>query len=622
MKKRNYLTLILAGVIAAGLFSSCDEDPSGGGAEGKGIRTLSTGKLVFSREESALRFTIVSDVNYTIEKTGDWIHTDINKGVASAEPETVRVGVDSLPGNEDRAALILVTSAGKIDTVAVRQYAAAVTTNVTDTIFLPDTDDVVKKKFSVRSTHRWTVSADSWISLSTRSTAANTSTVVEATVAINSEPGERTGKIEFYSVVGEENDTLSTAVWVKQGKGAFFKVDKSAVELSDRGEYKKVTISASREWSLTSDAPWLHVDHAGGSAGKSIVKITGDERTDAGTDYRTGEITVAMGGQTKKIAVSQGPKGIYYDDGDVLLLHRHTVGDGVVLVGIGDGFDRTDLKKGGDYETVMTRLFLDYVLDCEVFRDFRDYFDVYLYMAESKESGVFDGTDNAFGSGRPSGSDFNKMARTINNNPVFKDAGLRCPDDISVIFAGNGMIGGYAIFETRTGVYSFDEPMGYYWASHEFVGHAFGGLADEYVSNCSYMGGPSSLRGMQESGTGRCLNVSWTTDTDLYWTETGGTTTNIAESNGLPCVPWKPFLDHPQYTGKNKVGFDLGGFYCPTDVWKPEPPGNSVMVNWNGGRGHYNAQSRWILYQRIHALSHMPCTFETFVQYDRRNLLQ
>ncbi|MDR0542541.1 MAG: hypothetical protein LBH19_10095 [Dysgonamonadaceae bacterium] len=618
LKIVKYLISGLISLSVAGIFSSCDDKSNG--ETGTGTVTVSTRKLVFGREESALRFTVTANVGYTIEKVGDWIRPDRYKGAASPEPETVRIGVDELTGNSDRKGLILVKAAGKTDTIAVRQYAASLTANF-DTIFLNDTDETVKKTIRVKSTHRWTAKADSWISLSKRTAAANTTTSVEASVGINNEPDERTGKIEFQSIVGEDSDTLCATVFVKQSKGDFFGIDKPEIELSDLGKYKKITLTTSREWSLTSDAAWLHIDNTSGNAGKSTIQITGDERDDAETSNRVGEITVTMGQQTKKITVTQGVKGAYYDNNYVLQVHSHTVGDGVVIVGIGDGFDRSELKKGGYYETHIKELLLDKILDCQVFRDFKDYFDVYIYMAESTESGVTAQTKNAFDSGKSYGPSFDKAVSAINNHPVFKDAGRKCPDNIAIVFAGNGMIGGYAYFHIRAGIYSFAEGPNYYWAAHEFGGHGFAGLADEYASDCNYMGGPSGLKDMQDKGNGTCLNVSWTTDTDLYWKVDGGTTKNIDESNGNPCVPWKQFINHPQYTGKNAVGFHLGGFYCPSDIWKPEPVANSVMVTWNGGKGTYNAQSRWIIYKKIHDLANMPYSFDDFVDYDRRNLL-
>jgi hypothetical protein len=247
-------------------------------------------------------------------------------------------------------------------------------------------------------------------------------------------------------------------------------------------------------------------------------------------------------------------------------------------------------------------------------------------MAESAESGTTPpNPNNAFDSGKSNGPNFDKAVSRINNHSTFKNAGRRCPDQIAIVFMGNGMIGGYAYFHIRAGIYSTDERPSIYWSAHEFVGHGFSGLADEYSSDCNYMGGPSALKNEQNKGNGRGLNVSWTTDTNLYWTAEGGTTTSIAESNGNPCVPWKQFINHPQYTGSNAVGFHEGGWYCSTGVWKPES--HSVMVNWNGvwGNGmnakYYNAQSRWIIYKKIHDLAGLSRTFDDFVAYDTINLL-
>jgi hypothetical protein len=155
------------------------------------------------------------------------------------------------------------------------------------------------------------------------------------------------------------------------------------------------------------------------------------------------------------------------------------------------------------------------------------------------------------------------------------------------------MIGGYAYFGSSVGggigIYSTDEGVSTYWMAHEFTGHAFASLADEYV-NAGYMGGIPELIRYQNSY--QCMNCSVTTDTTD--------------------APWGRFLGLPGY---DEVGFYEGGFYEPKDIWRPEQ--HSIMVGFDGTI-YYNAQSRWLIYERIHKVAGVPYDFASFLEFDKK----
>jgi hypothetical protein len=245
------------------------------------------------------------------------------------------------------------------------------------------------------------------------------------------------------------------------------------------------------------------------------------------------------------------------------------------------------MKKNGWWESKTRELVDKYFFVNPIIKDLKDLFDVHVYMAESPERGVYAENNNRFGSGQPK-INFDSAMTLIKQATAIR----KVPDitpGFSTIFIGNGMIGGYAWFEYRMGVYSTDEPPSIYWMAHEFVGHGFAGLADEYGGDGTYM---SKKRLHHYQSQGKCLNVSDTDD--------------------LSKVPWKDFIGRKGY---EEVGAFQGGFYDDKNVWRPE--NHSVMVGWTSEQDvsgpHYNAMSRWMIYREILTQANLPCTFDDFL---------
>jgi hypothetical protein len=270
----------------------------------------------------------------------------------------------------------------------------------------------------------------------------------------------------------------------------------------------------------------------------------------------------------------------FRDNCTYFVLNTHTVGNGVTIVMVGDGFSRDDNKIGGYYEQVCRDL-TDVLFKCPIVKDFKEYFDVYAVVAESASSGINAG--NIFKSGA-GGADFS-AANAFTCQAVPGLAGILSR---AWIFIGNGMIGGFANFGVNgncgSGVYSTAEGVSLYWMTHEFVGHAFASLADEYgaVFGEGYYGGAASLREMQRSDMG--LNCSTTAS--------------------LTAVPWKRFIG---LEGYEEVGVYEGGWGNDHNIWKPEKW--SIMVGNDQGNGYsgmyFNAQSRWLVYKRIRTIAEL-----------------
>ncbi|MDR1859516.1 MAG: hypothetical protein LBR06_01165 [Bacteroidales bacterium] len=357
-----------------------------------------------------------------------------------------------------------------------------------------------------------------------------------------------------------------------------------SVELAgERGRYVIVRTGCRQDVRLKVSASWLLAETLQRDD-EVIIKLSSKNDNASGKE-RTGTVTVTHGSQKQRISVIQCNKGDCMRDGDIVMLRQHTRGNGVAVVISGDGFDCGDLKKGGYYESECRNLVDTYMFTNPIFADFEELFDVYMLACESHERGVLKGTDNTFGSGGP--VDFDKAAQTITAYGI--------PENRAWIFMGNGQIGGYALFEHRAGIYSTLEPNKPYWMAHEFVGHGFTLLADEYVSDCDYMGGPAGLVELQKNGW--CMNVAPTSEPEK--------------------VPWKDFIGRRGY---GQVGLYQGGHYCAEGIWRPEDYSIMVGARNDGKPPYYNAQSRWLIYKKIHELAGIEHSFESFIEYDKKFL--
>jgi hypothetical protein len=279
----------------------------------------------------------------------------------------------------------------------------------------------------------------------------------------------------------------------------------------------------------------------------------------------------------------------YYTDGEVLTIHSHTKGSGIPIVIIGDGFAHSELGVGGIWEQI-TRSLSNIFIRLEVIKDFADYFDVYAYMAESAESGVTEGINNKFGTnGSIKTTDFALVKSTIAALPQVTDISRA-----SVMFICNGAIGGIgtAVLDDDGygyAVCSYAEPNPNYWCTHEFAGHVFGWVIDEYCS---------------AGGT-----ADETLKTQLANYHAKGKYLNVAATNTRAEVPWKQFFDIPGY---DLVGTYEGGYYVCNGIWRSES--TSIMVNQN--YPHFNAQSRYLIYKRVMDLQGTTFTFDDFLNYD------
>lgn len=273
----------------------------------------------------------------------------------------------------------------------------------------------------------------------------------------------------------------------------------------------------------------------------------------------------------------------YYKTGDVIKIQQHTVGNGIAIVFIGDGFDREDCRKGGVYEDncrKMTELFLAMPL----IRDFKNCFDIYARVDVSKDRGVYNCVKNVYGTGGD-----------IDWDAIRRNATLTAgKDDRSVIFMGNGLIGGYAMGDVAA--YSANEGNKLYWMIHEFVGHIIGRMPDMYAHGDNHVDASTKETIDRQHLVCELSMLDWRNHPDSVF--------------------WKDFIGRKGY---EKVSVYPSGWYGIVfgELFTCEPHTSTVMNS--GNVAYFTVMERYQLWRQIQNRAGFPASLDGFIAYDAVN---
>lgn len=287
----------------------------------------------------------------------------------------------------------------------------------------------------------------------------------------------------------------------------------------------------------------------------------------------------------------------YSKDGEVITLQRASVGNGINLVIVGDGFVDKDMHSGGLYEQRMNEA-MEYYFSEEPNKTFRNRYNVYLVKAVSKNMKATGDNETVFstwfGDGTSVGGDDNKIFQYALNVPSITSI-----NDLTVInvlntarYAGTC----YMYFDSEASI-SYCPITG--WSEQGFrevvlheTGHGFAKLLDEYA----YAGG------ITESEKNSFLRQK-----DLGWGA------NVDITDDPKTIQWSHFLTYSRYEGL--VGIYEGALTFEKGAWRPTE--FSIMRYNTGG---FNAPSRESIFNRIMELSGESTSYSKFVDYDVINL--
>ena len=296
-------------------------------------------------------------------------------------------------------------------------------------------------------------------------------------------------------------------------------------------------------------------------------------------------------------------------------------GNGIDIVLMGDGFsDR--LIADGTYDDAIDNV-IDAIFSEEPFKSFKDLFNIYVVYAVSENEVI--GKNTSFMS-YDSRSSWAGSIGAYDTSKIWAYANLASEkgdfrEVIPVVILNSSTSDG-AVWTTtfHSGVndyyldpvwddYHGGQSIAYisgpftsnisYTAIHE-MGHAFGKLADEYVSGYGTidqdvldMWAPLCIYGMYK-------NIDFTGDSNS--------------------VKWNHFLNDGRYSGEG-LGCYEGAAQYDYGVWRSTQ--NSIMRN--DANGHFNAPSREAIYYRINKLAYgknWEYSYEDFVQWDLKNIPQ
>lgn len=289
----------------------------------------------------------------------------------------------------------------------------------------------------------------------------------------------------------------------------------------------------------------------------------------------------------------------YSKDGEIITLQKATIGKGINLLILGDGFTDKTMDKGGVYET-RAKLTMEKYFNIEPTKSLRNLFNVYCIKLVSKNSGIGSGRNTAlsvnYGSGTRINGDNTKCYNiALNNYQIFTTLNnlnilVMINDDKyagTCYMYSNNMSISYCPY-----VYNSEE----YFSEiihHEAVGHGLGKLGDEY-----WYYGTIPLNEKLEYINDQ-IELGW-------WL-------NVDFPENKPYVGWYKYINNPLYSGS--VGIYEGGLTYQYGVLRSTE--NSIMLD---NSGEFNVPSREALYRRMIELSGNIYSHEEFLKYDKINI--
>lgn len=376
-----------------------------------------------------------------------------------------------------------------------------------------------------------------------------------------------------------------------------------------------VKVSCTGAWTakLSDDCTWCTLDKTSGN-GEETLLLTSHMSLNP-DNVKDATLTVTSANHPERSATIKVSYQEKYLHGSRITLNKATKGKGINLIVTGDGFTEADMAKGGRWEDIMNRS-LAAIFRFEPYASFREYFNVYAVAAVS-ETNQFSNTDapsNTFyrinfpGGGNPVGI-MSNMDFLIDHTPV-KEQNVDLKD-VTVLmvlnvdkYAGIGSFGSPSIgmacvWETsdNPAVSSHPENMFPTLIAHEFLGHAFAFLADEYYTTGKRISEEDVQQyKLAKQSFGHWQNVEFTKDPTQFDNQY-----------------WRKMIDM-KYPGVDVIE---GGMYCNFGVWRSV---DNAMMNDQVMSPFFNPVQREIIYRRIHKLAGLDYSFDAFIEWDKKNI--
>ena len=368
-----------------------------------------------------------------------------------------------------------------------------------------------------------------------------------------------------------------------------------------------LVIDAEGEWEVASKPDWCEVSPANGNK-KTEVTLTIKSMA-KGAVNRDGKVVFRLKDKdyTHECSVSQ--YGYEYGEDEWVTLQKATKGNngGINIVFLGDGFNAKDIASGNYLKKVKQEV--EYFFGIEPYKTYRSYFNVYVAMPLSTESGI--GTvntirDNRFGTTFTGGvglkADYDEIFNYALNAPTVNKSNLN--QTLIIIIPNSTEYGGITQMWEDGSAISFCPLSTYSYPldsrgviQHEAGGHGFGKLGDEYIYHNSF------IDACQCNCCGHVDAFNWAKS--LGWYD------NLSLTGKMHSVTWSHLIFDDRYS--DIVDIYEGGFMHNRGVFRSEP--NSCM---NNDIPYYSTISRESIVKRIKQYAGENFSFEDFVKNDKR----
>ncbi len=274
----------------------------------------------------------------------------------------------------------------------------------------------------------------------------------------------------------------------------------------------------------------------------------------------------------------------YSQDGQVLTLQTATVGQGIDIVFMGEGFTDKDMDAGGKYEAKMQEA-VEQFFAYEPYKTFRNRFNAYVVKAVSPNAEFAEDAVHVFDLSDKKAFEYAVKVPGINTSHKY----------VNIIYNTLGSAGrSYTVMYSDGSYVSYNMEGVNDVLNHEACGHGFAKLADEYVE-------PGSE------------NTIFTATADLDERHAAGWFVNVDYRNDPLSVRWSRLLNDARYKSEG-LGLFEGAYTYGLGCYRPT---NNSMMRYNNCP--FNAPSREHIYKRIMSESEgegWQYDYETFVAYD------
>lgn len=378
-----------------------------------------------------------------------------------------------------------------------------------------------------------------------------------------------------------------------------------------------------QSWSIESKPDWVTVTPSSGTGKAEItVAVSAMAHSDATfspevwvngyydhTDTykgRMGDIVFLLNDKDYRFTMSVEQYDHDYSDGEVQALQTATKGSGIDIVLMGDCYDAQDIATG-KYLQDMTDAYNAFFA-IEPYATYKDYFNVNVVYAMSKESGI--GTVNTIKDSK-FGSTLSKRIMFNKQDDVFTYAqnkpGINLSRSLVILVVNTSVYEGItymygdgsaiALCPKSKVAYPYDFRG---IVQHEAGGHGFGKLADEYIYHNAFITDCDCCDGCDHGEIFNNYKIR-------------GWYKNLEFTGDMHQVAWSHLIFNPSYS--DKVDVYEGGYMHNRGVFRSEP--TSCM---NNNIPYYSAISRQAIVERILDYSGEGFTLEKFYAKDNFNV--